>query len=415
MSEVLVDTQREPEYAETSSWPEPLDQAAFYGIAGDVVRIIEPHTEADSTALLIQFLAASGNIIGRGPYYLVEADQHYANIFSVIVGDSAKARKGTSWNRIRALFSGIDDPWSEKSIQSGLSSGEGLLHAVRDPHNDDPGVDDKRLYVAESEFAGLLRVMTRDGNIISRIVRDAWDRGDLGVMTKSCPTRVTGAHISIVGHITSEELARYLDRTESCNGFANRFIFMCARRSKFLPHGGALDARELLPLSQRLAVAIGKARNLGRVRMNAEAMKRWEAVYPKLSDAYCGMLGAVTARAEAQCIRLALIYALLDGSSEIKAEHLRAALAIWKYSEASARYVFGEQIGDPVADTIWRALNNAPQGMTRTEISRVLGRNTQTARISHALELLRGQGRACMEQKAEGQGRPVEIWRGVIS
>jgi hypothetical protein len=28
-------------------WPEPLGEAAFHGLAGDIVRVIEPHTEAD--------------------------------------------------------------------------------------------------------------------------------------------------------------------------------------------------------------------------------------------------------------------------------------------------------------------------------------------------------------------------------
>jgi hypothetical protein len=128
-----------------------------------------------------------------------------------------------------------------------LSSGEGVIWEVRDQiikmakegkgagaslveEVVDHGVPDKRLLVIESEFSGALRVMQREGNILSRVLRDAWDRGDLATMTKNSPARATGAGISIVGHITAAELRECLDRTDMANGFANRFLFACVRR-----------------------------------------------------------------------------------------------------------------------------------------------------------------------------------------
>lgn len=396
-------------------WPDPIDPAAYHGIAGEFVRVLEPHTEADPVALLLQMIVAFGNIIGRVPYYLVESDKHYTNLFAVMVGSSSKGRKGTSAGRTRATFEGVTnadgvaDLWARDCWQSGLSSGEGLIHAVRDGLGDDPGVEDKRLFVAESEFAGLLRVMTRDGNIVSRIIRDAWDRGDLGVMTKSCPTKATGAHISIVGHVTADELTRYLDRTESCNGFANRFLFACIRRSKLLPHGGSLSDADLIPFARRLSGVIANARTIGRVRMTKKAAAQWEAVYPALSDAKDGLFGAVTARGEAQTIRLALVYALLDQQSEIHSEHLRAALALWDYCERSAKFIFGEATGAPNADRIHNALKDAPMGMSRTEISKVLKGHASADQIQRALDALKNRGMAYTWQEVTN-GRPAEYW-----
>jgi hypothetical protein len=73
------------------------------------------------------------------------------------------------------------------------------------------------------------------------------------------------------------------------------------------------------------------------------------------------LLGAICGRAEAQTVRLALIYAVLDGSDGvIKLPHLKAALALWRYYEASVLYVFGDSLGDPIADTILAALRNNP-------------------------------------------------------
>lgn len=391
------------------AWPEPMAEPAYHGIIGEFTRTVEPHTESDPVALIIQFAVYAGACIGRGPYYQVEGDRHYPNLFAVAVGESSKARKGTSGGRVRQPFQMLDDPFCDNCIQSGLSSGEGLIWAVRDEIDDDPGVFDKRLLIVESEFAGLLRVMTRDGNIISRIIRDAWDRGDLGVLTKKCTNRATGAHISIVGHITGDELRRYLDRTEAANGFANRFLFFTVRRSKCLPFGGDLNESDLKPIVKRLAVVIDHARHLGRVSMDHMARRLWESVYPDLSEGQPGMYGAVTGRAEAQVIRLALLYALLDEANTISTDHLRAALSIWDYCDASARIIFGDNTGDPIADTIMDRLRLTHEGLSRTEISTALGRNASKDKIDAALSLLAIAGRVTSKFH-QTEGRPIERW-----
>ncbi len=392
--------------SDSNEWPAALAGAAFHGLAGEIVRAIEPHTEADPAAILIQFLAAFGNIVGRGPHYAVEGDQHHGNLFVVLVGDTAKGRKGTSWGRVRSLYAMVDDPWEKERVLGGLSSGEGLIHAVRDAIGDDPGEHDKRALVVEEEFAKVLRVIERDGNTLSAIVRHGWDRGDLRVMTKN-PATATGAHISIVGHITSDELKRYLTRTESGNGFANRFIFICARRSKCLPEGG--DPGDLGDYARRLAEAIGHARTLGRVTFDADARAIWHRVYPKLSAGLPGLLGSVTSRAEAQTVRLALLYALLDRSPHIQADHLKAALALWEYAEASAQFIFGITLGDPVADDIRRALQSAPAGLDRTDLRDLFKRHRSADEIERALTLLERAGLAAM-QCIETGGRPREVW-----
>jgi hypothetical protein len=42
------------------------------------------------------------------------------------------------------------------------------------------------------------------------------------VIAKNVPVRATGAHIAILGHITKDELLRFISGTELANGFANR-------------------------------------------------------------------------------------------------------------------------------------------------------------------------------------------------
>jgi hypothetical protein len=139
------------------------------------------------------------------------------------------------------------------------------------------------------------------------------------------------------------------------------------------------------------------------------------------SARWCGrrlLFGAIVARAEAQTIRLALLYALLDRSTQIDSHHLDAALALWRYCETSARYTFGDLLGDPVADDILRALRQrSPDGMTRWEIaSQLFGRNQSSEKIGAALALLLKHGKVDLTQrKPNGAGRPAEFWKAVTS
>jgi Bifunctional DNA primase/polymerase, N-terminal len=422
-------------------WPEPLAEEALYGLAGDAVRAIAPQTEGDPAALLIQLIVGFGNLIGRNPNFEIGATRHYTNLFSGVVGKTSKSRKGTSWNEVFRLLRDIDPEWARnRKMPGGLSSGEGLIWAVRDPkdeareevgtdpqqatdtavedvfaakeresRNKDQGVDDKRLLVVEPEFASTLRVMRRESNILSGVIRSAWDSGDLNNLTKNSPARATGAHVSLNVHITQDELRRELTTTDTANGFANRFLWVCARRSQLLPFGGDIDAAVLKKLGRRLDFAATFARNAQQMRMSKQARKLWRKTYPVLAADVPGLLGAVTSRAEPQVIRLSMVYALLDCSRFIDTCHLSAALAVWRYCDASARYIFGDAIGDPTADAILRELRQQSNGLTRNEIREFFGRNRSEAEISRALNFLLETGWVGCAPEQTG-GRPAERW-----
>ena len=405
--------------AETPStkWPDPPDADAFHGLAGDIVRTFEPNTESDPTAILVQFLVAFGNIGDCSPYYRVEGDAHHTNLFAVLVGATSKARKGTSWGQVRRLMLAaagtdvVDQLWYSGSIKSGLSSGEGLIFAVRDASGDDAGSSDRRLLVvAARKPARPLVAMGRDGNVLSELLRQCWDTGDLRIMTKNSPASATGAHISLLGHVTTDDLRRHLSTTEQANGFANRILWVCVRRSKTLPDGGSLSDEAIAPLASRLKSAIKFASTVREMRRDDGARELWRDVYPELSEGRPGLLGAVISRGEAQVLRLSMLYALLDSSDVIRAEHLRAALAVWDYAEASARHIFGDSIGNPIADTILSSLRSrSAAGMTRTDIRDTLGRHAREAQISIALASLQELGLARHTREETG-GRPIERW-----
>lgn len=406
-------------------WPESLDEAAMHGIAGEFVRMVEPNTEADPAAILLQFLAGFGALVGRGPHFKVEGDEHHGNINPLLVGETAKGRKGTSWGRVRQVYERIPE-W--KPHVSGLSSGEGLKYHVRDAREEakknnhgepvvqivDEGVIDKRLLVLESEFASVLRAAQRQGSTLSATIREAWDSGNLRTLTKHDPVTATGAHIPIIGHITADELRAELTATDAANGFANRFLYVAVRRYKLLPRGGdQADEAEVTAFANGLRERAVLARTRRRIDMTADAWVAWEKVYSELSAGGEGLYGAVTARAEAQVVRLALIYCLLDAADHIEVPHLLAGLAVWQYCDATAKHIFGASLGDRIADEIARRIQQAGDGgLTRTEISNVLGRHQSADRIGAGLDLLRRKGRATCETVSTG-GRPTELWRVV--
>src|SRR5262249_14455327 len=212
-------------------------------------------------------------------------------------------------------------------VASGLSSGEGIISHVRDAREEreaikdrgrvvdyqtvivDHGVDDKRLMVEEPEFASVLRRMDRESSSLSAVLRQAWDDGTLATLTKTSPLRATGAHVSLLAHVTSPELVANLGATEKVNGFSNRILFCLVRRSKELPEPPPIPLAVLQPLAAELTAVVAWSREIAVVRRSAEAAEAWRAIYSTLSAERPGLLGAINNRADAQSLRPRVLYA----------------------------------------------------------------------------------------------------------
>lgn len=263
--------------------------------------------------------------------------------------------------------------------------------------------------VVEPEFASTFKVAGRETNTLSPVIRQAWDTGTLRTLTRHNPLTAKDAHISIVGHITAEELRRHLTSTEAANGFANRFIWMLVRRSKKLPDGGSLDHENLAPHIKKLSTALSAARRRGAMQRTAAARELWHHAYDELSEGEPGLAGAMLARSEAQVTRLSLVYALADHAPAIDRPHLEAALELWDYCARSIRHLFGDSSGDPDADTIDQALQRTPTGLVRTEISALFAGHASAARLDRALGVLVARGTATVSRE-ETSGRPRERW-----
>jgi primase-like protein len=414
-----------PEQASVKAWP-ILDSTAAQGLIGEIAKLATRESEADPVAVMATTLAWGAACFGRNRFYRVGDTIHHARLFCALVGASSRARKGTSLGPVERIFREAEGILRGRStlpfpsglplnVSHGLSSGEGLIAEIRDERDGEEGggVDDKRLLVVESEFGAVLRHFQRQGNTLSSTLRNAWDGRDLGTMTKSSRDRATDPHICLLGHITRQELDTLLTSADIWNGVANRFLWAAVRRNKLVPFAQPMPDGEVAAIGSQLADAIQFAH--GRDRMDAEltmsnsARDFWMAIYPELTQDHPGLLGAVTSRAEAQVLRLAMDFAQFDAAARIELQHLEAALCFWRYSFDSAAYIFEGAEIDPIAQQIVEAL--AKGQMSQNDIVNLFGRNVRKDRLDGVLKDLQDRGRVTLTKEGGTGGRPRSVWR----
>jgi len=418
-------------------WP-TLAPEALTGLAGDVVRLATTNSEADPAAVLMTFLTAFGAACGRSSMVLVGDTAHHPRLFTALVGASSRARKGTSVTPIKRLIHSAEQALSPPAAQLSplfplkisdgpLSSGEGLIWAIRDESEDrdkhgDPvtaGVVDKRLLVTEGEFGGALRVAGREGSSLSAILRTGWDGSEIRPLVSGRSRGVVGAsnpHLCIVGHVTEAELKKVLSDVDVFNGLANRFLWTCVRRGTPNPFPAPMPDHLVNDLAARIAGALMFAEREQCLELSGEAREVWAKIYPALTQDEPGAFGATIARAEAQTLRLALIFALLDCSGAIKPAHLRQAVAVWQYCRDSAAYLFGAMSTDKMVERVAKIITEAgAEGISQADLSKALNRHVKGDRLAAILAELQAAGRVT-QTRVDTPGRPAVIWRvGIMS
>jgi hypothetical protein len=387
--------------------PAGLSDAALYGLTGDVVRAIAPHTEADSAAVAFTFLTVAGFLIGRNPVYRIGSVRHSPALFVVLVGDTARARKGTSWHDVAQIWERID-PDLHTRIAGGFQSGEAIVARVRDADPDDGADDaprDRRLLVHEGEFARILKVGDRDGSILTELIRDAWDGKPLQIRTKSQTMTATGAHIAMLGHVTRDELARTLSETNRVNGFGNRILFVSVSRSKLLADVEPVPEHILDDLAGRLRRAV--LAPPATIRKSPAAKRWWKPRYEAQQlDDPPGLIGHQVARDTDHIQRMAIIYAVLDGSPAVEVVHLEAAFEMYRYARDSVPLVFGRSAGDAVADRLRSRIAAAGRdGLSLSEQRDVFSRNVTADRLAEVRRPMLESGEL-EEFEVRTKGRP---------
>jgi hypothetical protein len=407
----------EDETVRTVPWP-TLSDAALHGVAGRIVKLAAPHTEADPAAILVHLLAILGAAIGPEPHIVVGNERHQAIINPLIVGKTNNGAKGTALAVVEAIRRRAL-PWFDEFTTSGLSTDVGLIERVRDPSGEEgdqdyiPGVPDKRLLVKEREYRAVLVRSRREGNTLGQTLRDAFDCCTLETLTrKRNRLRATRPHIVVIGHVTPREFRATLDDSDLSGGSVNRLLICLSRRSRLDPRLGNLPDDVLTAAAELMKDAHGTAVTRRELGFADGFWKLWDSVYPELNRDRpdCNATDA-TARGVTMVLRLSLLYALIDGEDIIDAEHLDAALALWAYAEHSARWLFSSHEQE-IQRQDSRGLVNyilagGSAGRTRTEIYRDHFRSNKSSKeVSAELAPLIHDG-VVTEVKEETRGRPV--------
>lgn len=394
-----------PAWPAATDWPEPPDDdAVYHGPLGEIVRAVAPHTEADPVGILGTLLAMVGAAMGN-LRYIYQGSAQAPNLFVVLVGDSSTGRKGTAGSIAREVMNRAYPDWASL-IVAGLGSGEGLVGYLKAKEKQ----HESRALVMESEFGRLLTVMAREGSTLSPMVRDAWDGVPIGRILAREQMVVPSHHVGIIAHVTPVELRARLAGTDAANGFGNRFIWLAVRRTRLVPFPTSPVDRVDPALFAAVGAAIAEAKAPGEVPWSPEARDAWEDLYLEHSlRRPWGLSGAMTARREAQVVRLALVYALLDRSPVIDVPHLRAAQALWVYAERSVTSVFGTSTGDRHADALRLQLADGP--LKWEDAKRALGVRS-AAELEDAVALLESLGIAeRAKTRVAGAKRPATILR----
>lgn len=393
-----------------------LTRAMFQGVCGDFALAIcgdkflgggsPPKSESAPAAILFQTLTALGAVLGRTVSIKIDGGQHYPAIFTLVVGKSAKARKGTSLNHVKNLFKRVDPEWFGSSVVTGMSSGEGLINRLSSSDGNDRR-EESRLLVTETEFARVFHMNKREGNTLSTVIREGWDSSPMQVMTKKDPLCADGYHFGIVGHITLHELKQSCSEVEITNGFLNRFLIVYSDRSVLIPNPVQINEELYDHFARSLKIVIEKAASVDSVRLNQEAQIYWETLYETLYEIEetDPKLNSILGREEPYILRLAMLYCLSDGKSEVTQKHLESAYSAWIYCRESARLIFtdfGSRF-QRVAQLI-----STHKELTKGDLHKALGNNFPAAELTQILSILETRKQIIIEKEASN-GRPREV------
>ncbi|WDU48701.1 DUF3987 domain-containing protein [Taylorella equigenitalis] len=392
------------------------DEKALYGLLGNIAKESTEKSEANPFAVMANLIVMLGSIFGRKAFIKIDVDKHYPIFFILHVGKASKGKKGLATSIAKTLFDKLEEEitFLPKRVSGGLSTGEGIVNLIHDgiKNNDPkkkeewelPPIDDKRLWVVESEFNNIFTQSQRSGNSLIDTLRTLWDGIELAPLTKTNKIGVRNPHINIMGHITPYELRNNLTSNNSANGLASRFMIFYADRSKSvqIPKSNTESfnkyKHKLVEIINYVEASDFTKYDQIEVTMNEEANSLYKTYYDEIDgQEYSEKLDPMLGRRLATLQRLAMLFALTDMTNIINANHIEAAKCWIDYWTSSIEYLFetGKQQEElektiQLSNCIKDYLKDNGQA-TRTQISTdVFKKNLSKDYLDKALNFLLG-------------------------
>ena len=369
-----------------------LGSDAYHGPLGRFLRHLEGRTEAHPAAVGLYVLTYLGASVGESVAFVAGDEIHNPRIWGALVGSTSSGKKGVAMRAGRKLIESIEPGLVDRVSVSGFGSGEALVGCVVDqvPEEERGSRPEpmKNRVLEDAELGNVLRVCKRDGSILSEQLRKAFDGDTLQNRTKGSGVAIaTAHHIGTIGAITPTELLSLIDDVSIHNGFYNRVLWIHTARTGSLPFGGNLDAVEVSSIADQIADAYGATGARFPVLPGTEAGEVWREFYVAREDGvseHGPVVEALTARHISHAARIALLYAVMDGASELNAEHIRAGIAWCDYSLGTVLRLFGGRplVGD--AGLLLEAVREAGvEGLDLTGQSAVFGRHRTAEQLEH--------------------------------
>ena len=374
--------------------PDPLHEDAYYGLAGRHLRNIEENSEAHPAGILGTFLAGFGSMVGRRAFTMVEDTLHYPSINVLVTGNSSRSRKDTAAGRALRPLKEAEPTW-KRDIHQSFGSGEALTgyfaHKFKNKQ-------DIRLLVLDTEFKSTLNICGRQGNTLSENYRRLFNGDPLENIVKKLVLFAPYTCGSIVGAITLGELQETLKQVEIESGFINRFMTLLIHRVRRISRPGVATSDMLTERAAIVGELKGVLEWVGKhegdvqgihagepllgilVTWDEEAGLAWDNFYNSLEDDDPEYLN----RAEVFVLRTSMIYALLDKSTVMRLEHLKAALAVWEYAKQSATIAYGGATSPDVKRLVSKAISC--HILKRGAVSNFYGRNKNAEELDWLME-----------------------------
>ena len=361
---------------------------------------VGPGTESADEFHFACAIATLGVLLGRH-WCIKYPYAHYPNFFVCLVGPTGKSRKTS------ALRAGLEDlllpiggqriPRTLFIAQGLAGSGEGLLTNVADVGN----VRGRSMLIYEDELAVILKGLRREGSTLGGFLIQAADAVPImSLSTRRRPLMATGPTVGMLAASTSEWVEANVIEDDIRGGIVNRILwFYGSDKGRIsLPQS---PSPALLKKIYETFVWIPSAPAI-RPRVMAltvDACEAFDAWYVRERPSLSPLVAAATARAHTQAIRLALLFAILEGRgrvTDIKTEHVEAGIAVSEYCMAVASHLFLTSSKHPDARTdrsLLEALRqNAPKPLNTAALHRIAAPDVSAAHVKRLLDGLGAMG-----------------------
>ncbi|KQX43544.1 hypothetical protein ASD97_26105 [Streptomyces sp. Root63] len=392
-------------------------QAMKYGPIGDAVMSAEPHTEADPVGVYAAILALwSGSIQGM----VKMSDGRPIVTWTVLVGESALGRKGTSVRVASRMLNHSVKGFLDARTVGGVSSGPSLTQILYEKQEETDGTEDgidTRTIVVDEEWSENLKRQNRCPTFASKL-RSCWDGVTLRHITTKAHMVVQEPRLGFHAHITPAEWSEYIRPRDAKGGSYNRLLPVLVEGSKVLPYGH----KEVYPEIEGLSEAYDWARRKPRsMSLNNEAARRFDELRAIFLGKMVDMPSHQTCyveRTPEQIIRVAAVLTATERKTVITRKAIDAAWAFVQYSMRSVEKLVREdtkptgRVVKSVPELVREILAQEGGEVDRSRMLRRLGVRVTAASLMSAVESM-SDVEMVKGETATGRGRPPVIYRFV--